>query len=268
VPVDVSARVRSNTRLSSDYNVVALEAPAIARAAEPGQFVMIKPAHGLDPLLRRPFSVFEILRSGPAVVGLSILNKAIGPTTRLLLDAVEGDTIQLLGPLGRAFVPIAPPSEAWMVAGGVGLAPFAGLAEALNIKRTATRLFYGARRAEELFALDLFERLDVDLELATEDGSRGAHGRVTAPLEAALRAQPPRRDIVLYACGPEPMLAAVCRLAALYGRRVQVSVERVMGCGIGGCYSCVIPVRDTGGDTHFARSCLSGPVFEGDRIAW
>lgn len=267
MPVDISARVLSNLRLSPDYNVLAMEAPEIGGASVAGQFVMVKPSRGLDPLLRRPFSVFEVLREAGRVIGFSILNKRIGPTTALLFEAKPGDRIQTLGPLGRPFVAAAPPAEAWMVAGGVGLAPFAALAETLVARGTRSRLFYGARRAEELFYLEWFEQRGIALDLATEDGSRGAPGRVTAPLDAALGAVP-AADVVLYACGPEPMLAAVSRLAAAYKRRVQVSVERIMGCGLGGCYSCVIPVRENGGAAHHVRSCLSGPVFSGDDIVW
>ena len=101
-----------------------------------------------------------------------------------------------------------------MVAGGVGLAPFATLAETLTAAGTPTTLFYGARRAQELFYLNFFERLGVKLILSTEDGSAGVRGRVTVPLEAAfadLRGQP---SAMVYACGPEPMLAAVAKLAA------------------------------------------------------
>ena len=91
MPVDVEARVLSNTRLSSDYNVIALDAPAIAEVATPGQFVMVKPGRGTDPLLRRPFSVFEILQEDGRITGLTLLSKRIGATTRLLYSAVEGD---------------------------------------------------------------------------------------------------------------------------------------------------------------------------------
>ena len=73
---------------------------------------------------------------------------------------------------------------------------------------------------------------------------------------------------MLYACGPEPMLEAVAHLATRYGRSSQVSVERVMGCGLGGCYSCVIPVRDAGGGQHYVRSCIGGPVFDGADVVW
>jgi dihydroorotate dehydrogenase electron transfer subunit len=73
---------------------------------------------------------------------------------------------------------------------------------------------------------------------------------------------------MIYACGPEPMLEAVAHVAARYGRSSQVSVERVMGCGLGGCYSCVIPVRDVGGGQHYVRSCIGGPVFDGANVVW
>ena len=269
MPVDVDAAVLSNTRLSSDYCVVALAAPEIAAIARPGQFVMVKPARGTDPLLRRPFSIFEILRdTNGAAFGVSLLNKRIGVGTGLLYDVEPGAHVGCLGPLGRPFAPVDPPAEAWMVAGGVGLAPFVTLAEALKARGTTTRLFYGARRADELYHTDLFGPLGVDLVLATEDGSAGARGLVTAPLEAALAAAPRHQAIQLSVCGPTPMMRAVATLAARHGRACDVSLEQVMACGLGGCYSCVVLARDAGGASHFVRSCVDGPVFDASRIVW
>jgi dihydroorotate dehydrogenase electron transfer subunit len=265
MPCDIEARVIRNTRLSPDYNVIALAAPEIAAAAQPGQFVMVK-ARGSDPLLRRPFSVFEILRDGGDVQGLTLLSKRIGVTTRLLFDAVEGDVIACLGPLGRPFTPVDPPVEAWMVAGGVGLAPFATLAEALAARGTLTTLFYGARTGRELFYRDWFTARGVRLILSTDDGSSGEKGRVTAPLERELRRA--SAEVAMYACGPEPMLAAVARIGIERGTPSQVSVERVMGCGMGGCYSCVISLRDDRGGHHYVRSCIGGPVFDGAQVVW
>src|SRR6185503_16647402 len=106
--VDVDARVIANTRLSADYNVIALAAPQIAEATQPGQFVMVKSAGGGDPLLRRPVSVFEVLRSNNRVEGLTLLSKRVGVTTKILYDAVEGDAISCLGPLGRLFETVKP----------------------------------------------------------------------------------------------------------------------------------------------------------------
>ena len=267
--VDVAARVIANTRLSADYNVLALAAPELARQAQPGQFVMVKAASGHDPLLRRPFSVFEVLRDETGgIVGFSLLNKRIGVSTRLLYDAQAGDIVACLGPLGRPFSVVGPETAAWMVAGGVGLAPFALLAEELKKKGVATTLFYGARSAAELFYLDFFSQLGVDLVLTTEDGSRGEPGRIVAPLDRRLADLGPSGAVLVYACGPEGMLAACAKTAARHNRPCEVSVERIMGCGMGGCYSCVVPMRGEDGVSHNVRSCIAGPVLAGDQIVW
>jgi dihydroorotate dehydrogenase electron transfer subunit len=265
---DVGAEVMSNTRLSPAYNVIRLQAPEIARSALPGQFVMVRPQAGLDPILRRPFSIFEILRDdGGRPTGVSLLNKQVGAGTSLLYQAEPGDRVGCLGPLGRPFVPVDPPEEAWMVAGGVGLAPFATLAEALAERKTPSTLFYGARSDAELYYVSFFEERGVRLVLTTEDGSRGLRGRVTNPFEQALTAMPSDRPVTVYACGPTPMMRAVASLGARAGRPVFVSLEPVMGCGMGGCYSCVVPVR-RGAGSHFVRSCLEGPVFDAAAIVW
>ena len=269
MPVDVDAVVTANTHLSDLYNVVALAAPDVATLATPGQFVMVKPDRGTDPMLRRPFSVFEILRGRDGTVtGLSLLNKRIGVTTRRLFDLARGDRVRCLGPLGRGFEVPDPAEPVWMVAGGVGLAPFLTLAEALAARGGDATLFYGGRGADDLFYLEQFERLGVDLRLTTDDGSRGRHGLVTLPLAEALAAADPARPLRICACGPTPMMRAVTELAATHGRRTDVSLEQIMGCGLGGCYSCVVPVRQAGAATHFVRSCLEGPVFDGGRLDW
>ncbi len=265
--VDVRAIVRSNTRLSEDYSLLALDAPAIAAAAGPGQFVMVRPRAGDDPLLRRPFSIFELLRDETGrVTGLTLLNKRVGRGTALLYDLRPGDAVDCLGPLGRPFEVVQPPQHAWMVAGGVGLAPFATLAERLIARGVLPRLFYGARRDADLHGTDVFERLGVAMSLATEDGSRGERGFVTGPLARALEttASPPR----VYACGPTPMMRAVAALCASHGCRCDVSLEQQMGCGLGGCYSCVVRVRDEAGRGHFVRTCVNGPVFDASTLAW
>jgi dihydroorotate dehydrogenase electron transfer subunit len=260
--------VIANVRLSASYNVLALAAPDVARQVQPGQFVMLKTSEGLDPMLRRPFSVFEIVRDRSGhVVGLSILNKRVGVGTARLYNARPGDRVGCLGPLGRPFVPVDPPAEAWMVAGGVGLAPFVTLAEALVARHTSMTLYYGARTAADLYYADLFANLGARLVLTTEDGSRGEAGRVSAPLERALAERPADEPVTIYACGPTPMMAAVARLGEHAGRPVFASLEPVMGCGMGGCYSCVVPVRHQTG-SHFVRSCLEGPVFDASAVVW
>jgi len=265
---DVAAEVTANTRLSPDYNVIALHAPEIARAAGPGQFVMVKPQAGLDPLLRRPFSIFErVMDAAGNPVGISLLNKRVGVGTRMLFAAKPGERVSVLGPLGKPFVPVDPPAEAWMVAGGVGLAPFATLDAALRTRGTPRRLFYGARSKSDLYYADIFERDGARLHLSTEDGTRGDHGRISEPLKRALDSAPKDARITIYACGPTPMMRAVAKLGEAAGHPVFVSLEPTMGCGMGGCYSCVIPVQK-GSQRVFVRACLEGPVFESRAVAW
>jgi dihydroorotate dehydrogenase electron transfer subunit len=271
MPVDIEAAVIDNRRLSADYNVLSLAAPAIAERAQPGQFVMIRTsdASSTSPLLRRPFSIFEILRDGGgAALGVSIFNKRVGVGTSILARVEPGTRLSTLGPLGRPFDPVDPPAEGWMVAGGVGLAPFVTLAESLTARGTRATLFYGARRAEELYCAEIFEALGVRVVLATEDGSRGIRGRITVPLEAALRERPLGNPVKLYVCGPTPMMRACAELAAAHGRACDVSLEQVMGCGLGGCYSCVVAARTDGGQPHHTRTCIDGPVFDAQRVVW
>jgi dihydroorotate dehydrogenase electron transfer subunit len=269
MPVDAAARVIANTALSADYNLVALEAPDLAVLVRPGQFVMIKPHTGHHPLLRRPFSVFELLRTGDGRPhGISILSKRVGTSTTMIAGLREGDEVACLGPLGQPFEPVESPTLAWMVAGGVGLAPFVTLAEALLARGNSPTLFYGARRATDLHCADLFERMGVAVVYATEDGSRGTRGFVTAAMTDAFARLPGGRDVRVYACGPTPMMRAVNDLTVSHGHRCDVSLEQVMGCGLGGCYSCVVRATGADGHGHFVRSCLAGPIFDGRTIDW
>jgi dihydroorotate dehydrogenase electron transfer subunit len=266
--VDLRAEVLDNQVLSGEYNVLTLEAPAIARAARPGQFVMLRTGTTLEPLLRRPFSIFEILRDPEGVPhAISVFNKRIGVGTGQLYARVPGTHLDVLGPLGEPFPAPAVGAHVWMVAGGVGLAPFATLTDALVASGASGRLFYGARRGEDLHYADWFGSRGVTLHLATEDGSRGDRGFVTVPLERELAAHGDG-PLAIYCCGPTPMMHAVSTLAARHGHDVWVSLEQVMGCGMGGCYSCVVPVRQSDGRPHFVRSCLDGPVFAASTLVW
>jgi dihydroorotate dehydrogenase electron transfer subunit len=268
-PIDGDAEVRTNTRLSADYHVLALDAPEIAARTRPGQFVMVKPGRGHDPMLRRPFSVFQILRDGNgAPTGLTILGKIVGRGTGLLYALEPGDRLACLGPLGRPFTPPPADRPVWLVAGGVGLAPFATLAEACLERGLRPTLFYGARRGGDLHFADWFVERGVDVRVATEDGSAGAPGYVTTPLAQALTAVGSEGGPSIYVCGPTAMMRAVAGLAARHGHDAEVSLEQTMGCGMGGCYSCVVPILQPGRAPHFVRSCLAGPTFRASTLAW
>jgi len=230
----------------------------------PGQFVMLRArAWGSDPLLPRAFSLCEVRRGGPRGTEADILVKATGKASRLLEHALPGAELSLLGPLGTSFPEPSPDRVDWLVAGGVGLAPLymhALRAQELGLAGQVT-LFYGGRSAADLVLLDRIAATGCELVLATEDGTRGARGRVTDALERALsaRAAPP----TLLACGPDPMLLAVARIA--HGSRApcHLSLEGEMACGVGVCLACAVPCRGR----PFRYTCADGPVLSLDELA-
>ena len=264
MPANREARLRAHEALDSPYSILTFHHPEVSREARAGQFVMIKAGTSAEPPLRRPFSILAV---DPGALSFSLFIKAIGPGTRALAALRPGDVAQCLGPLGRPFTPPLPGEEALLVAGGYGIAPFRLFGEELRRAHRPARVFYGGRTARDLQIRDRFEPLGVPLVPATEDGSLGARGRVTAPLEAYIGAA--KGPLRLYACGPDPMLHAVARLAAARGLPAEVSLDPWMGCGIGTCLGCVVFTQ--GPDEarpKYRCACTEGPVFDAARVVW
>lgn len=250
--------------LDGAYVLLTFRHPEIAHEARAGQFVMIKAGTSAEPPLRRPFSIMSV---DPGQDAFTLFLKAIGQGTRRLAAMSEGDTAQCLGPLGTPFVAPPPGSEALMVAGGYGIAPFLMMSQELQRSGAAGRVFYGGRSAADLQLRSPFEAIGMRLVAATEDGSLGEKGRVTAPLEAYLDAARPRA--VLYACGPDAMLHAVGALAERRGLPCQVSLDPWMGCGIGTCLGCVVWIQKPGEPKPKYRcACTEGPVFDSRHVVW
>ena len=225
--------------------------------SQPGQFAMLSPGARTevarhDPLLPRPMAIY---REGGEEV--EILLKVHGRGTALLAEMLPGQHLRLVGPLGQGFALPAPDERAVIVAGGTGIASVLGLAA-----RCAEPLvLLGARSARDLMGVEDFETLGVSLRIATEDGSRGSRGLVTALLEEVLGGGGGQR---VYACGPTPMMARVAEIAAAHGRPCLASLENPMACGFGVCLGCAAPLRAGG----FALVCREGPVFDASRISW
>ncbi len=232
----------------------------------PGQFVMLRGrAWGSDPLLPRAFSLCDVRTGGPRGTEADILVKATGKASRLLESALPGAEFSLLGPLGTAFPEPSPDRTDWLVAGGVGLAPLylhARRAQALGLARQVT-LFYGGRSAADLVLLDRIARTGCELVLATEDGSRGARGRVTDALDRALSSRASGARPTLLACGPDPMLVAVAGVARRRGAACHLCLEGEMACGVGVCLACAVPCRGR----PFRYTCVDGPVLPLDELA-
>ncbi len=254
-PLLERVEVRRNERVAEGVGLLVLHAPRIAATIEPGQFVHLRISTGADFILRRPFSVHRA--SGETI---EVLYQVLGRGTRELATREAGDVMDAVGPLGNGWrVPVGA-AHALLVAGGLGAAPLGMLAERLAQGGIAVSVAQGAPTAERLLARDLFDAAARRVVVATDDGSAGETGFVTGP-SARLIAED--RPDVVYVCGPEIMTRAVAAQAAAAGIPCQVSLERLMACGIGACLSCV--VTTTSGRK---RACVDGPVFDAEEVCW
>ena len=221
-----------------------LEAPALARQAQPGQFLNVKVSEGPDPLLRRPISIADVYDDR-----VRIVFRVVGRGTALLARRCRSDMLDVLGPLGRpAFQPRN--RNVVLCGGGVGAAPLLFLARQLSWHSRVVACLGARTRAQQMLVED-FRALGVGVSQATDDGSAGYHGMVTDIATMAVRAV--ERPLV-YACGPKPMLADLVRRVdpvPVWGY-----VEERMGCGTGICYCCALPKRGGG----YVRFCTEGPV--------
>ncbi|HXV37652.1 MAG TPA: dihydroorotate dehydrogenase electron transfer subunit, partial [Myxococcota bacterium] len=193
---------------------------------------------------------------------IEILYKRTGRGTALLSEALPGQRVAIVGPLGSAFRDPAPGERVAIVAGGTGIASVYALAARLRGSHRVELLF-GARSAGELMAIADFEALGVELAIATDDGSRGARGLVTTRLERALAARV-REPLRVYACGPNAMLRRCAELTAQHDVPCEVALENHMACGFGVCLGCAAPLAAGG----YALVCRDGPAFDAAAIDW
>jgi len=275
MPLDVPARVLRHETLNPEHFLITLEAPRIARAARPGQFVMLQVREGRDPLLRRPMSICRVPPGGRAI---QVFYKVVGEGTRYLSRQPVGAHLMTLGPLGNGF---ALPERAArggagrhatrrpvLVAGGIGVAVFPFLAEALQRLGHRPLLLFGARTQRDLAGLQFFRSRRIPHTLATEDGSAGARGFVTRLLEPLLAEGPRGAGVELYVCGPTPMMRAVGDLAVDASVTCQLALESQMPCGIGVCLGCVVRCAPRTGEPVYRRVCTEGPIFPAAEVAW
>ena len=254
-----------NRSLGDAYRCMGMTTGAEYNTARPGQFVMVKIGSGFAPLLRRPFSIHRLIEVGDGGTGIELLYKMVGPTTDQMGGLRPGDTLSLLGPLGRGFSFPPEPSRAAMVGGGIGIAPLVFLASGLIADGHAPdslRVFLGGRSAADLLCADDFTGMGLGVSTTTDDGSAGEKGLVTGPLERALAAGDIQQ---VYACGPVGMLKGVAALAEKYQVACQVSIETIMACGMGACMGCAVKSRASL-DDKCRHACLDGPVFDAGEI--
>ena len=256
---DPKARIAAR-KSWGDYHWLRLETAAAA-GARPGQFLMIRTSDTATPLLRRPISLHD---GGDGT--LDVFFQVAGRGTALLAAKVEGETLDILGPLGNGFdvAGVAPGDGAWLVGGGRGIAPLYFLGRVLKERGAAVKAFYGGRSVSDIPIRDKFPEAGLDIACSTDDGSYGYAGFVTGLVEAELGRTRPAR---LYVCGPDPMMEKTASLALSRSIPAQISLESIMGCGFGACWGCVKRIRRAG-EAKWRKICEDGPVFPAGEIVW
>ncbi|MDM8525416.1 dihydroorotate dehydrogenase electron transfer subunit [Desulfococcaceae bacterium HSG8] len=252
-----------NENISPGYYKIGLTSDRGYSEALPGQFVTLKFADQIAPLLRRPFSIHRLITTAEGISGIEILYRVVGTCTKKLSLCKKGDTLDVLGPLGNGFSIPSDARRIFIAAGGIGVAPMAFLTSFMQKKGadlSECTVFIGGRSEDDILCRDDFTRMGIAVRLTTDDGSAGEKGQVTDILEPAMKLRP---DII-YACGPMPMLKAVARVAKIYAVQCQISVETMMACGMGVCLGCAVePENDSDAYMHV---CKNGPVFDSDII--
>lgn len=252
---DEMCSVVENRHINKKYYMLKIKAPYIAEKAKPGNFVMLKASIGTEPLLKRPFGIFYAV---PPYIWLYY--EIVGRGTQLIANMKADDKAQLLGPLGNRF-PETRDKNILVVAGGRGIAP---IYYAIRDYGASNRVFliYGARSSGDLNLMDDLEKLPIkEIFQYTDDGSAGKKGFVTTDIRGIIS---DHKIDVTVSCGPDAMFEALA--AEIGGMDVEnyVSLEALMGCGFGICYSCA--VKTAGG--NYKKVCTDGPVFRMEEIEW
>ncbi|HEX3998920.1 MAG TPA: dihydroorotate dehydrogenase electron transfer subunit [Pirellulales bacterium] len=287
-----TVEVVENVRLATDTWRIRFRVPEMARQFVPGQFLMMRLAGYDDPLLGRPFALYDTVVADPPSLGTSsdpapsptdidVVYLVMGKMTTRLARFRPGDKLDIWGPLGNGF-PAPAADDLILVGGGIGQTPFLAYArEALrrrkygesarqqSLARRVT-LCYGARRADYLAGVADFEQLGVDVRISTDDGSAGHHGFVTDLVRHVLAqgGDSPSASRQIVCCGPWRMMQAVAEIARAQKVPCWASLETPMACGIGICFSCVARIRDAAGNWDYRRTCVEGPVFDAERVVW
>lgn len=258
--IEQESEIVFNKKVAADTFFLGLRSRRIVAEARPGQFVMLRVGSGMDPLLRRPFSICGI-RENDLVL---ILYRIVGRGTTIMCDVRGGESLSVLGPLGSGFEMSNKGEKPILVAGGMGIAPLIFLASIMEPGNFTFLAGFGS--AEEIVATDEIGPSGIDLSLSTDDGSAGHKGLVTELLENHLSGFNGGRSMV-FACGPLPMLKEVAAITLDKDVRCQVSLEASMACGLGACQGCAIR-RSSEQDKTYYHVCQDGPVFDVKSLDW
>jgi dihydroorotate dehydrogenase electron transfer subunit len=257
----VHAVILSNRRIGV-YHQIVLEVGDLVKHIKPGNFIAISVGGETSRMvLRRAFAISRVSDRGT----VELIISPLGSGSKWLCSQPEGSLVDVVTPLGTAFGIPTEPVTALLVGGGYGSAPLFGLAEVLKSRGCRVIMALGASTAAKIYAPLEGKRAATLLKIFTEDGTAGETGRVTDSMPELIA----EHDIrVIYSCGPMPMLEAISNIAVQADVAHQCAVEESMACGIGICMTCVLPVANKSGEIKNLRSCIDGPVMDGEAVQW
>jgi dihydroorotate dehydrogenase electron transfer subunit len=264
--IQKQARVLWNRPEKGDCYRIRLACAREFKDARPGQFVMVHLGTRHASLLRRPFSIFNLVRSHGKIDGIDLLYKVVGQVTERLSRCEKDDLLDVVGPLGHGFR-FSGQGPFYLAAGGIGVAPIHFLSRYMiskGIDPRSCRVFIGGRNQADVLCEKEFLDLGIPVTLATDDGSVGQHCLITDPLETAIAERKPQQ---VFACGPEGMLHCVAGIVSRYEVSCQISTETLMACGLGACLGCAVKGGKTT-DGGYLHTCVHGPVFNTDELQW
>jgi dihydroorotate dehydrogenase electron transfer subunit len=244
----LQVKISSIKKVKKDFFLMSLQSRRLAKKASPGQFLHIKVC---STILRRPLSVHSVVGNN-----VFILFKVRGRGTSILSKYKKGETLDVIGPLGKGFkIPTKKKALHVLVAGGIGVAPLLFLAKKLKGERI---VLLGANDKKDLLCEGAFKKLRCKVLVATDNGSKGQKGTVISILPKVINNKIKDKNIYIYACGPEPMFHEINKLVKRKKDiKCQVSFEQFMGCGLGICCGCTINTKD-----GYKKVCKDGPVFD------
>jgi dihydroorotate dehydrogenase electron transfer subunit len=248
-------KILSQNEIASDIYELTINGQLVTQITSPGQFVHIKVSNGLDPLLRRPISISSYDFEQKS---LTMIYRKEGRGTSMLAELKPGMLVDILGPLGNGFPveEVSAGDTALLVGGGIGVPPLYELSNQLAAKGAKVIHVLGFQTASAVFYEEEFLK-NGETYVTTVDGSYGRKGFVTDVM----------KDLqfdCIYTCGPTPMLRAIEQ--NYQHKKVFLSLEERMGCGIGACFACVCKKKDDPSGVSYKKVCSDGPVFRAGEV--
>lgn len=242
--------VTNNRKLNEKHVVISLQLPENCPEISPGQFVEVLISGSPSTFLRRPISVHNVNTSNRT---LDLMVKIVGAGTEKLSKTNVGEFLDVVYPLGNGFSMANPKEKVLLAGGGCGVAPLLYLAHKLNNLGADCHIAIGGKTEHDILCAEDYKKLG-ETAILTENGSIGEKGIITDHkwFKSELKT-----FSKIYACGPNPMMKAIGKLASDAGIYCEVSLENLMACGIGACLCCTVSTIDGN-----VRACVEGPVFD------